>query len=369
LQLLLNSVVFSPDIFEVQRLGGVSRYFVELAENIKSLGEFQVEVSTAIHINSYLRDSGVNSGMYLPFSPNRMRMSKLMSSLNEQHSRKLTEKKSFAISHETFYRGGVKYLATRYRVTTVYDLIREKFTTNWNGFAAKQLALTRADAVICISQSTANDLQDYYKVDPSKISVVYLGVSDRFFRQDDYREEKSNRNQLLYVGGREGYKDFRTLVLAFSQSNFLRDNFRVLVFGAKFTKEEVSLMSSLKVIGSFDHAAGRDEALISAYRSSVGLVITSIYEGFGLTALEAMVAGCPVISSGGGSLDEITGGLDFRFEPSNPESLVEAIMGLMYKPHLLKELKDKALRHAQAFKWAKTTEDTVSIYKNLINSG
>lgn len=81
------------------------------------------------------------------------------------------------------------------------------------------------------------------------------------------------------------------------------------------------------------------------------------------------MAGCPAISSGGGSLDEITGGLDFRFETSNPESLVEAIMGLTYKPHLLKELKDKARRHAQAFKWAKTAEDTVSIYKNLINSG
>lgn len=200
-----------------------------------------------------------------------MRMSKLLSSLNNQHSSKLTAKMSFGISHETFYTGGVQYLAARYRVTTVYDLIREKFTTNWNGFAAKQLALTRADAVICISQSTANDLQRYYKVDPSKISVVYLGVSDRFFKQDDYQEEKNDRNQLLCVGGRDGYKDFRTLVLAFSQSNFLRDNFRVLEFGTNFTKKQVSLMSSLKVIGSFDHAAGRDEALISAYRSSVGL--------------------------------------------------------------------------------------------------
>ncbi len=361
-------MVFSPDIFEVQRLGGVSRYFVELAENIKSLGEFQVEVSTAIHINSYLRGSSVNSGMYLPFSPNRVRMSKLMSLLNGQHSRKLTEKKSFSIGHETFYRGGAQLLTTRYRVTTVYDLIREKFATNWHGFAAKQLALTRADAVICISQSTANDLQHYYKVDSSKISVVYLGVSDRFLGQDDGQEEENDGNQLLYVGGRDGYKDFRTLVLAFAQSNFLRDNLRVLVFGAKFSKEEVSLMSSLKVIGSFDHAAGRDEALISAYRSSVGLVITSIYEGFSLTALEAMMAGCPVISSGGGSLGEITGGLDYRFEPSNPESLAEVIKSLTHKPYSLRELKSKALVHAQAFNWTKTAESTLGIYKNLINS-
>ncbi len=363
----MNSIVFSPDIFEVQRLGGVSRYFVELAENIKSLGQFQVEISTAMHINSYLRRSDVNSGMYLPFSPNRVKMSKLMSSLNKQHSLNLTKKKSFGISHETFYRGGVQFLATRYRVTTVYDLIREKFTINWDGFTAKQLALTRADAVICISQSTANDLQHYYKVDPRKISVVHLGVSGRFFSQDDYQKEQSSLSQLLYVGGRDGYKDFKTLVLAFSQSNYLRDNFRVLVFGVKFTKEEVNLMKSLKVIRFFDHAAGRDEALISAYRSSVGLVITSIYEGFGLTALEAMMAGCPVISSGGGSLDEITGGLDFRFEPSNPESLTQAIMGLVNKPHSLKDLKGRALRHAQAFSWSKTAKETLNIYKNLIN--
>ncbi len=364
----MNSVVFSPDIFEIQRHGGVSRYFVELAEKINSLGEFQVEVSTAMHINSYLQDSSLNSGIYLPFSPNRVKLSKFMRSLNEEHSRKLTKKQSFGIGHETFYRGGAQFLTTRYRVTTVYDLIREKFTPEWSGFAAKQLALTRADSVICISQSTANDLQYYYKVNPNKISVVYLGVSERFSGQDISRERENDRNQLLYVGGRDGYKDFKTLVLAFSQSNFLRDNFRVLVFGTKFTKEEVSLMSSLKVISFFDQVTGRDEFLISAYRSSVALVVTSIYEGFGLTALEAMMAGCAVISSGGGSLSEITGGLDYRFEASSPESLVEAIKSLMCKSDSSKELRSRALVHAQSFNWTKTAEDTLSIYKNLTDS-
>ena len=363
----MNRVVFSPDIFEAQRYGGVSRYFVELAQELKSFEDFEVEVSTGVHINSYLRNSSVNSGIYLPFSPARLKISSAISSLNRSYSRSLTQKKFFDIRHETFYRGGVESLKARKSVTTVYDLIREKFTPNWPGFAAKQLALSRSDAVICISRTTANDLQNFYKVDPSKISVVYLGVSDRFSGQGKSKIRKDDREQLVYIGGRDGYKDFKTLIFAFSQSNFLRKNFRVLVFGAKFTTEEVKLMHSHKVFGCFIHTNGGEDALITAYRHSLGLVITSTYEGFGLTVLEAMMAGCTVISTGGGSLGEIAEGFDLRFKPSNPESLAETIKWLLHKHHSLQDLKNRALTHAQGFTWTKTAENTLAVYKQLIN--
>lgn len=170
----MNRVVFSPDIFEAQRYGGVSRYFVELAQELKSFEDFEVEVSTGVHINSYLRNSSVNSGIYLPFSPARFKISRAISSLNRSYSRSLTQKKSFDIRHETFYSGGVESLKARKSATTVYDLIREKFTPNWPGFAAKQLALSRSDAVICISRTTANDLQNFYKVDPARYLLCIL---------------------------------------------------------------------------------------------------------------------------------------------------------------------------------------------------
>ena len=361
----MNNVVFSPDIFEVQRYGGVSRYFVELGQKIRSSGEFEVEVSSAIHINSYLKDSSMNTGFYLPFSPSKLRIAKLISKTNVNYSQFLTRKRPFDICHETFYRGGADSLKAKKRVTNVYDLIREKFTPNWSGFAAKQAALSRADAIMCISQATADDLHQYYRVDPSKIDVVYLGVSSKFSKHDESKEKVGSRRQLLYVGGRGGYKDFKTLVMAFAQSNLLRDNFKVLVFGTDFTNEEFRLMQSLKVLDFFSQTTGKDDALISAYRNSIGLVITSIYEGFGLTALEGMMAGCAVISTGGGALGEISGGFDYRFEASNPESLSETIGHLLSNPHSLSEKKDRAQLHANKFTWDKTSRDTLDVYKRV----
>jgi len=364
----MSNVAFSPDIFEIQRHGGVSRYFVELAENLKSLGESDIEISAALHINYYLKSSDMNPGIYLPFSPSRLKLSKAISSINRVHSNALAKRKSYDIKHETYYRGGVEQIRARKTVTTIYDLVREKFTPNWHGFAAKQLSLNRSDAVICISRTTASDLQNYYRVDPDKLFTIHLGVSNHFFSETIPGKDRVGKQQLLYVGGRDGYKDFRTLVMAFSQSISLRDNFQVLIFGSKFTVSELKLMRSLNVHDSFTHTSGGDEDLIAAYRDSIALVITSIYEGFGLTVLEAMSSGCAVISTRGGSLGEIAGGLDYYFEPSDPESLIEAIQRMASNVKANEYLKVRAREHSRKFTWQKTAENTLTVYRKLVPS-
>lgn len=364
----MSSVIFSPDIFEIQRHGGISRYFVELAENLKFLGETNIKVSVALHINYYLKNSGMDSGIYLPFSPSRLKLSKTISSINRFNSSALAKRCSYDIKHETFYRGGVEQLKASKTVTTIYDLVREKFTPNWHGYAAKQLSLNRADAVICISKATAYDLQNYYDVDPDKIFTIHLGVSSRFFSKTNPEKDSVVKQQLLYVGGRDGYKDFKTLVMAFSQSKTLRDNFQVLVFGSKFNASELNLMRSLKVLDAFTQTTGSDEDLIAAYRDSIALIITSIYEGFGLTVLEAMNSGCAVVSTRGGALAEIAGGLDYYFEPSNPESLIDAIQRVPSNYKSNQELKAWAREHSNKFTWQKTAENTLAIYRKLVAS-
>jgi glycosyltransferase involved in cell wall biosynthesis len=364
----MSNVAFSPDIFEIQRHGGVSRYFVELAENLKSLGESNIEISAALHINYHLKSSNMNSGIYLPFSPSRLKLSKVISSINGSYSNALAKKKNFDIKHETYYRGGVEQIRASKTVTTIYDLVRETFTPNWHGFAAKQLSLNRSDAVICISRTTTSDLQNYYHVDPDKVFTIHLGVSNHFFSKTIPVKDRKGKQQLLYVGGRDGYKDFRTLVMAFSQSISLRENFQVLVFGSKFNGSELNLMRSLNVHDSFTHTSGGDEDLIAAYRDSIALVITSIYEGFGLTVLEAMSSGCAVVSTRGGSLAEITGGFDYYFEPSNPESLIEAIQRVTSNSKSNEELKVRAREHSHKFTWQKTAQNTLAVYRNLVAS-
>lgn len=73
------------------------------------------------------------------------------------------------------------------------------------------------------------------------------------------------------------------------------------------------------------------------------------------------MAGCADISTGGGALSEISGGFDYRFEASNPESLSETIGHLLSNPHSLSEKKYKAQLHAKKFTWDKTTRDTIDV--------
>jgi glycosyltransferase involved in cell wall biosynthesis len=357
------SVGFSADIFETQRYGGISRYFTELAKNFHLVKELDIKIATAIHINSNLKNSTFNSGLYLPFSPSRLKLESLIKYSNNKRAKLISSKTPLDIKHETFYRGGINRLVAKKSITTVYDLTREKFYPEWQGFRRKQDSLTRADAIICISKSTEKDLQDFYQVDPSIVTVIPLGVGEIFSQtmKPDLRKQ-----QLLYVGARDGYKDFRTLIVAFSNSKYLRRNLKVLAFGNRFTRQEELFMQSLGVRDYFHQVTGNDKRLLAAYNQSLALVITSKYEGFGLPVLEAMLAGIPVITSRGGSLKEVAGGHDIPFEQSDPESLTEAIMTCMTHIASDQKYQENARNYARTFTWELTASRTIQVYRSTL---
>lgn len=361
-------VIFSSDVFELQRYGGVSRYFVEIASRIDMVSGCEAKVATAFHINSYLKESSVSSGVYIPFSPSRIGADKIMRRANKIYCEKIIATKNFDIRHETFYRGNIHQIKARKTVTTVYDLIREKFTPDWKGFEAKQKSLASADAIICISESTAVDLHSFYEVDPSKVSVIYLGVNPNFGKLHIPSSSRSRTIRFLYVGAREGYKDFRTLILAFARSRNLRMNANVIVFGNEFSKEELRIMNEHGVRMNFHHQRGNDSALVKAYREATALVITSQYEGFGLPVIEAMLSGCIVVSSRGGSLAEVGDSLDIPFEVSNAESLANSLELVLENVDSFDPLRELAYRHALNFTWDKTAQETLEVYRSLVSN-
>ena len=179
---------------------------------------------------------------------------------------------------------------------------------------------------------------------------------------------KRDSNQFLYVGARDNYKDFKTLIWAFASSRILRENSRVLVFGNEFSKEELGLLNKFGIRKNFYHRKGNDFSLMNAYNDSIALVITSQYEGFGLPLIEAMISGCIVVSSRGGALAEIGGDLDIPFEVSNPESLAYSLESILSRIGKLEPLRELSYRHALKFTWEKTVEDTISVYRNLLSN-
>jgi glycosyltransferase involved in cell wall biosynthesis len=363
---MVTSILFGADIFERQRVGGISRYFIEIARHLQSEHFCEVNFESIIHINRALGKLLPFQTCYLPFSPSRINLNSSMRAANDLYGRYLSTRKQFDIRHETFILKRENFSKSRFRVITVYDLIREKFTPNASLMTQRQQSIYDSDAIICISGTTARDLVEHYDVDSNRISVIPLGVEHSVFHVSKPKENLVSPFNLIYVGERDGYKNFSLLLDSFHQSASLRSKFRVLVFGKPWTPRERKLLLELQLTGHFIQLRGGDRYLNSIYQKSVALVVTSRYEGFGLPVLEAMASGCLVVSTREGSLAEICGGLDIPFRHDDPHSLEVALFkALDFRLSDVYSEKD-LIDYSTQFTWSNTAQQTYSVYSELL---
>ena len=131
---------------------------------------------------------------------------------------------------------------------------------------------------------------------------------------------------LLYVGYRNGYKNFKRFIKAFASSDLLKNRFALVAFGGgPFSNEEKESFSELEIGTQIRHLDGTDLHLAHCYAHATALIYPSLYEGFGLPILEAMTANCPVICSHHGSLTEVAGEAAAYFDGSSIEDIKHAM--------------------------------------------
>lgn len=111
-----------------------------------------------------------------------------------------------------------------------------------------------------------------------------------------------------------------------------------------------------------------DEALAGLYKHAMCLVYPSFYEGFGLPPLEAMLLGCPVITSNCSSLPEVCGDAALYCDPNDPATIAAAILQLATYPDKVDVMRLKSQTHAKEFTWKKTAEKTLSTLCESIQS-
>ena len=361
----MKSVLVSAEVFERQRVGGISHYFIELARFLNDNQLCRVRFESVVHINRALKAYRGTKSIYLPFSPTRFRLESMIGKVNDTYGKRISSAQRIDIKHISFISSAYRAPESIPYVITIYDLIREKFSPNDHMIATRQKMIDNAAAIIAISDTTAADLKDFYSINEACIHRVYLGVDHKIFYPNFSPFKTSPPYQLLYVGERNGYKSFRTLIEAFRLSDDLRKNFKVLAFGKKFEPEEVRLLQDYHLQSIFSQQNGNDQLLAQYYRSSLALVITSKYEGFGLPVIEAMASGCIVLSTRGGSLGEISGGLDLPFEYGNPESLEYAIHQALNLSFSRSDYPLVLSSYAESFDWGKAAYETLDIYNSI----
>lgn len=363
-------IAFDNQIFNQQRYGGISRYFVELSRHI-NLTKHEAKIFAGWHINEYLQDLPLEQVIGKKIKP-LPKTGKLRQFINNAYLTPQYRRWQPDIYHHTYYFADPAPAVPN--VITVYDMIHELYPDDFGGKDKtrfyKQKSINRADHVICISEATKQDLMQILTIPENKISVVYLGFLGQINLPNHPPTivNPTDKPYLLYVGARGGYKNFSPFITAYSRSIFLKENFDVIAFGGgSFTHQEHLLFQRLNLSPTqVRHQYGNDEVLSQLYRHAQAFIYPSLYEGFGIPPLEAMAHHCPVICSNTSSIPEVVGDAGAYFDPHNLDEMQQKIEAVIQDTDWQIALKAKGQQRIEQFSWQKCAKQTLQVYQNVL---
>ena len=364
-------IIFDHQIFNLQIYGGISRYIYELAQSLKTANMQDVSILAPLYINNYLLeapDSLVN-GFFIPHVP---KTGRIRSAINWAAAWLCIRVMKPDIVHETYFSGKRLAPLNAKVILTVYDMINERFPDQYpdsdKTAKFKEIAVARADHIICISEHTRQDLIDKLGVHPDKVSAVHLGFGIASASEPLQEIETTTQPFLLYVGLREGYKNFEGLLRAYSASLTLKNGYDLVCFGGgPFNQKELNIIDSLGLNASnIRHVSGSDGKLASYYRAARAFVFPSLYEGFGIPPLEAMHYGCPVACSNTSSIPEVVGDAGLYFDPNDLESVQLTLERIVSDNQLREDLIASGKERIKHFSWKKCAEETLAIYSKVL---
>ena len=406
-------IAFDHQAFCLQKIGGISRYFCRLAEQLEQTKPADdVGVFAPLYRNQYLRELSKNVVHGYSVNDYPAKTAGLLVKANGWLAKPQIKGWKPDVVHETYFSQNGSAPKACPVVLTVFDMIPEleaiasqaKLGTTTDQTAefasAKRVAVQRADHIICISEHTRGDLLKLYQVPEKKVSVVYLGceavneqsdaanttinarrdiksteatsidTSTNTSTKHDTSRTIQSRPYLLYVGLREGYKNFEQLLRAIAQAPALLAEFEVLAFGGgALTTAEQQIISTLGFKPTqVRQQAGNDIALNEAYQNAAAFVYPSAYEGFGLPPLEAMARNCPVISSNTSSMPEVIGSAGEYFDPQSIDSISHAIEAVVFSKDRTQELIKLGRERVKRFTWQSCAQETRAIYQSVLNA-
>lgn len=366
-------VAFDQQVFLLQQYGGISRYVSSLAEQLLHRRGLHVKVIAPLHFNQHLSGlpNGLTWGLRVPRIPKTFRLIRAASETLARQAMKIFHPD---IVHETYFSNTSVAPTGSRRVITVYDMIHERFPSMFSNShlttEPKRVATMRADHVLCISENTRRDLLEMFGIPENKVSVVHIGYEKLVPSGKPLTTTLPavKKPYLLFVGSRDGYKNFEGLLQAYAISAFLKRNFSLVCFGGgPFRNEERVHARALGVSDTqICQIGGGDEVLADLYLGAAAFVYPSLYEGFGIPLLEAMSLGCPVICSNTSSFPEVAGDAGEYFNPSEIESIGTAIERVLQSETKRDDLIQKGRIRCAAFSWSRCADETLEIYRSLM---
>ena len=233
-----------------------------------------------------------------------------------------------------------------------------------------------ADRIVAVSDNTANDVIKMLDIAPEKVTVVPNGVDSQFRvlsgdRLKSRRQQHSDSAEeicLLNVGSTHQRKNIQTILKVVEILRARGLSVRLWKVGDDFTPEQKIYIRDRHLEPQITWLGQPErETLIEFYNAADILLAPSLYEGFGLTVLEAMACGTPVIASNVSSLPEVVGDAGILVDdPLNAPEIARLVLHLWQKPDYRDTLVANGLKRVKQYTWLRTADKMALIYEQAI---
>ena len=304
-------------------LGGVERWARELERRLPALGDYEAVRPPAalVHRAGHAWEQAV-----LPALAARRRAPLLV---NPANLAPLAFRRNVVVIHD----------AAALREPSWYS----RLYVAWQRAVLPAVA-RRAVHLVTVSQFSRDELVQTLHADPERITVIPGGVDERF--EPGAEPPTRERPYVLTVASRTARKNLGAL--SETAARLARDGVDLVVAGGDRPQFRAGAGDGALVW--LGHV--RDDELPGLYAGALAFVLPSLYEGFGLTAVEAMACGTPVVVSDRGALPEVVGAAGVLVDPTDPEAIADGVLRAIGDERLAAAGRERAA----AFTWRATAE-------------
>lgn len=237
----------------------------------------------------------------------------------------------------------------------------------------------RADHILTISKYSKSEIVRYFGIEPARISVVGLGVEQRFFLPILAEEKKRvlakygiKGKYFINIGTLQPRKNIDNLIEAMRLlPERVRKTYNLIVIGANGWKSE-ALVEKLKQAEEEGWCKWLsyipDNDMRALLQSASLMVFPSLCEGFGLPILEAFASRVPVITSNTTSIPEVVGDAAILIDPLDPSDIASAMLEVVESKEMTNDLILKGFNRAKEMSWHRCAEETLDVYKSVLEN-
>ena len=358
-------ILYDSQCFDMQKFGGISRYFYKLAKYGNGL--YDCSVCGKYCDNVYV--SEISEIKPFPVKRNFRGKGRIVNFSKKHANIKAIKGEKYDVFHTTYY-NPLALPKNKPVVITAHDFIHELFPSffpeNDKTTACKRAIFSRADRIIAISETTKKDLLTFFpETDPSKIDVAYHAIE-----WDICKEKKARpveKPYIIYTGTRNIYKNFPFFLISVAPL-LKKHDLQLVCTGSRFSTDENALTHMLGVSDRVTSTFADEQTLRALYENAVCFVFPSIYEGFGFPILEAFASKCPIAISRASCFPEIAGEAALYFDPYSIDDMRSKIESLILSPTLQAELVQKGLERFRKFSMDAMIENTFHVYEKACAS-